>query len=116
MLTCARMFRYEEEKAKGTLTEEENRRKEARKALERYTHYYQRYHSHDMARKKAQDVLTRKIADIFKKLIEVTKMAEGQLRFLAEVCQRFAITTCTNVQAALAFLSHCHQMCQRIGR
>jgi hypothetical protein len=46
-----RFCRYEEGRRVGKFTAEEMRRSTARASLERYTHYYERYHAHDVARK-----------------------------------------------------------------
>lgn len=68
----------------GTHSDEEIRRRNARNALERYTHYYERYHAHDVARKKANEALTGSLQHAVAQVSEVTKLPLGQMRFLGE--------------------------------
>jgi hypothetical protein len=60
--------RYKAAKNKG-LSEEEIRREGAREALQRYHHYFQRFHSHDQARKKVlESINSGRVKGIFAEL------------------------------------------------
>ena len=75
---------------KGEHSEEELRRRNARNMIERYTHYYERYHAHDVARKKVADAMAggderSALAETFRRVTNATKLPDGQLRFLTDV-------------------------------
>ena len=76
---------YQEELQQGMHSEEEAKRQNARSYLERYTHYYERYHAHDVARRKARDDGTQRLPRDVQQLVQATHLPEGQLRFLFEV-------------------------------
>lgn len=61
------------------------RRKAARESLERYTHYYERYHAHDMARREAARLLSESVGTHLANLSSTTQIAENQLAFVIQV-------------------------------
>lgn len=61
------------------------RRKAARESLERYTHYYERYHAHDMARREAARLLAESVGTHLANLSSTTQIAENQLAFVIQV-------------------------------
>lgn len=77
--------RYEQGLREGKFSVEEMRRKAARESLERYTHYYERYHAHDVSRKEAARLLSESVSDHLRRVSITTQIAESQLKFITEV-------------------------------
>jgi hypothetical protein len=78
--------RYEQGLREGRFSAEEMRRRAARESLERYTHYYERYHAHDVSRKEATRLLAESVSDQLRRVSGTTQIAESQLKFIIEVC------------------------------
>jgi hypothetical protein len=78
--------RYEAAQA-GGLSEQEIRRKSARDTLERYHHYFDRFHSHDQARKKVlKEFNSGRVKGTLAQLSKTLSVSETQLCFVEEVC------------------------------
>lgn len=60
-------------------------RKAARESLERYTHYYERFHAHDVARKEASRLLAESVGTNLANISSTTQIAENQLDFVIQV-------------------------------
>lgn len=69
----------------GRFSAEEMKRRAARESLERYTHYYERYHAHDVSRKEAARLLAESVSDHLRRVSTTTQIAESQLKFVIEV-------------------------------
>ena len=77
--------RYEAGKRKGEFSEEECKRKQAKDSIDRYHHYYERFHAHHAARAKAQKELeTGRCAADTERMSGAVKVSETQLRFMHE--------------------------------
>ena len=74
----------------GRFSAEEMKRRAARESLERYTHYYERYHAHDVSRKEAARLLAESVSDHLRRVSTTTQIAESQLKFIIEVCSSVA--------------------------
>ncbi|DBA71150.1 hypothetical protein WJX79_002426 [Trebouxia sp. C0005] len=76
--------RYETAKKKGDYDEETQKRENAKQALERYMHYYQRWAENDKARLQALSTLDKVINDKLEDLSEITATPTSQLKFVTD--------------------------------
>jgi len=79
-LTC----RYEQAKAKGEFDEESQKRENAKHALERYMHYYQRWAENDKSRKEALAKMRQAQSHILEKLSGLYQTPTSQLKFVLD--------------------------------
>ncbi|ONK72465.1 uncharacterized protein A4U43_C04F19720 [Asparagus officinalis] len=87
--------RYEAAKQEGLLDEDEKRRERAKNSLERYTHYYERWATNQLSRKKALAELQNiKIGKLEKLSIKLC-LPETELKFLVEAWEQ--IVECRRV-------------------
>ncbi|KAJ0981006.1 hypothetical protein J5N97_009261 [Dioscorea zingiberensis] len=76
--------RYEAAKQEGTYDESENRREMAKKSLERYTHYYERWATNESSRQKALVDLHSMQTEKLEKLSDIQSLPALQLKFTTE--------------------------------
>ncbi|KAJ4826249.1 hypothetical protein Tsubulata_031816 [Turnera subulata] len=75
---------YEKAKAEGGYTEEETKRKKAKNALDRYTHYYERWASNGSSRDKARQHLKQMQAEKLEELALIHHTTVKQLEFITD--------------------------------
>ncbi|KAI5070805.1 hypothetical protein GOP47_0015148 [Adiantum capillus-veneris] len=76
--------RYEAEKKDGKHREDEKRRRMAKKSLQRYTHYYERWASNEKSRTKALSDLKDLQALQLEKLIDIYSLPASQVEFIRD--------------------------------
>ncbi|BDA49808.1 probable E3 ubiquitin-protein ligase ARI7 [Coccomyxa sp. Obi] len=76
--------RYEVAKKKGEYDEEAQKREQAKNALERYMHYYQRWAENDKSRIAALKAMNNVIEQKLESLSELTATPTSQLKFLPD--------------------------------
>lgn len=76
--------RYENAKKKGDYDEEQQKRENAKHALERYMHYYQRWAENDKARLQALETLDKFMTNKLETLSEITATPTSQLKFVTD--------------------------------
>ena len=76
--------RYEQAKAKGEFDEESQRRENAKHALERYMHYYQRWAENDKSRKEALAKMRQAQCHILERLSVLYQARTSQRKFILD--------------------------------
>jgi hypothetical protein len=78
------VYRYEAAKGKGEYDEEAQKRENAKHALERYMHYYQRWAENDKSRKEALVKMKQAQSHILEKLSTLYTTPTSQLKFILD--------------------------------
>ena len=99
MFLHLRVRRYEVAKKKGDYDEEAQKREQAKNALERYMHYYQRWAENDKSRVAALKAMRNVIEQKLEQLSELTATPTSQLKFLPDAwaqvgCLTHAMSCC----------------------
>lgn len=107
-----RVRRYEVAKKKGDYDEEAQKREQAKNALERYMHYYQRWAENDKSRVAALKAMRTVIEQKLEQLSELTATPTSQLKFLPDAWAQVgspslnAISCCFGLFCVRVVLAH----------
>ena len=80
---------YEKAKLRGQYTDEQRKRENAKAALDRYVHYFERFTFHDKGIRKAR-ADSAAVEQDKEKIANVTGTPPGQLRFLTDAWETVA--------------------------
>lgn len=97
------VFRYEVAKKKGDYDEEAQKREQAKNALERYMHYYQRWAENDKSRVAALKAMKNVIEQKLELLSELTATPTSQLKFLPDAWAQVGCHSSCNVLLFVLF-------------
>lgn len=96
--------RYESAQRAGEHDEELFKREQARNALERYMHYYQRWAENDASRKTSRKAAQETLPEQLSQLSEWTATPTSQLNFISEAWDQVSasLSVCVSLHAGIA--------------